>query len=606
MKQVWFLFIVFMLPATILAQVVSPKTVVLDTVRLNKLTDKKNWQTYQIIDLKDSLSETGSIPELLNEKTALFIKEYGKGMLAGISLRGTGTAHTQVVWNGIPVNSILTGQTDLNTFSPAGFDNVYLKKGGSSVSFGSGAIGGVLVFDDQIKFDKAFRLQNQTKLASFQTFGNSFKILNSTGKLFTKAQLTFLKSQNNYPFVNHDITNENGAYQGLDWALVTGYKINSKNKIYFKSKNSIWDRETSRTLYMPQNARLKTANRYFLTGWNYQNSHLSNRLDVAYITEKIRYFQNKNKDQFSLSQGHRFIIKNLSIWQKSKQQKIIFGQEFTNQTAIGDHINRHFRNNFALFAIWSNSFKRLAYQFKIRQDFNQRQKIPLTGAIELMYSLKSRHKIRFNASHNYRLPTFNDLYWVPGGNPNLKPEDSYSYEAGYDFKRKKIQLNLTFFYISSRDLIKWVPVNGNFWQPQNFEKVIYKGVEFSTTQQLNIGKNWQFKNRLNFNYQQAKNVKKQKLLPFTPQWTGQNSFSVFYKKITFNYKFHYQGEIFTTTTNTKFMPAYQLHNVSLDFRINRHFQTRININNLLNTYYENIPSRPLPGRYYELILNFKL
>jgi len=162
------------------------------------------------------------------------------------------------------------------------------------------------------------------------------------------------------------------------------------------------------------------------------------------------------------------------------------------------------------------------------------------------------------------------------------------------------------FYINSHNLIKWVPVHNNFWQPQNFESVSYKGIELSSNQNFKLSENWQINNHFNLNFQQAQNVKTKNILPFTPQWTGQNSLEISYKKFKLNYQYRYQGKIFTTTTNTKFLPAYQLHNVSLDFRINRYFQTRININNLLNTYYENIPSRPLPGRYYEFILNFKL
>jgi len=606
MYRIVFIFIVFISLTKSYAQDFSQRHLVLDTVRIEGLTDKKILQTYQIIDLADSLSETSSLPDLLNKKTAVFIKEYGKGMIAGLSLRGTGTAHSQVVWNGISINSLLTGQTDLNTFLPTGFNRIYLKKGGSTVSFGSGAVGGVLLFDDKINFIKAFHLQNQIKLASFKTFSNSFNLIKSSDKFYTKANLSFLKSQNDYPYVGYEITNENGAYQGLDFSFISGYKINSKNKLYFKTKNTTWNRETSRTLYMPQNARLKTANRYFLTGWQLQNSHFSNHFDIAYIYENFRYFFDKNKSKYDLSKSQSYILKNLSVWQFSSHKKIIFGQEVSRQTAKGAHINRHIRNNLALFAIWSQKLKKWDYQLKIRQDFNQKQNIPLTGAVELAYRFKPHHKFRINASHNYRLPTFNDLFWTPGGNPQLNPEDSFSYETGYDFGQKKWQFHLTLFYIDSHNLIKWVPVHNNFWQPQNFENVSYKGIELSSNQNIKLSENWQFNNHFNLNFQQAQNVKTKKILPFTPQWIGQNSLDISYKKLKLNYQYRYQGKIFTTTSNTKFLPAYQLHNVSLNFQINRHFKTRININNLLNTYYENIPSRPLPGRFYEFILNFKL
>ena len=38
-------------------------------------------------------------------------------------------------------------------------------------------------------------------------------------------------------------------------------------------------------------------------------------------------------------------------------------------------------------------------------------------------------QVKGNVAYNYRFPSMNDLYWRPGGNPDVKPEDGYSYDA---------------------------------------------------------------------------------------------------------------------------------------------------------------------------------
>ncbi len=578
----------------------------LDSVFITSLADSSLLKAYNHITLADSLANSLSLPQLIEQNSSVFIKEYGRGMLASISMRGTGAAHTQIVWNGIPVNSILTGQTDLNTFSPAGFERIILKKGGSSVSYGSGAIGGVLIFEDQMHFQKYFELQNQTKLGSFMTGLNHFKIVNANNRFYTKLNVRLQKSENNYPYPDYPVVNENGAYQGIDYGLVAGWRLNRQNRFYFKSKISYWDRETSRTLYMPQNAKLITGNQRFISGWQYRHKHFFSQTDVAYLYENYQYFFNKSIDEHSDSHSQTYWLKNLLTWQPNNRQKIIIGNEYNRQQATGDHFNRHQRDNYALFAIWSHQIARWSYRLKLRQDFSSGIKIPLTGAIESIYTLNKYQNIRANISRNFRLPTFNDLYWTPGGNPDLHPEDSFSFEAGYDFNNTQTAFHITGFYINSQNLIKWTPGNNGLWQPINFEQVVYKGVEISGKQKIKITPKIFIEDEIHGTYQSAINQKSHKVLAFTPQWVGQNTLNLRFSKFLWTYHYRYQGKIYTTTSQTKFLPAYHLHNVSLTYRYNRHFKFRINVNNLLNTYYENVPTRPQPGRNYEFIINFKI
>jgi len=70
-----------------------------------------------------------SLSELLSENTPVFIKSHGRGALATASFRGTAASHTQVTWNGININSPMTGMVDFSLIPVYVIDDMNLKHG---------------------------------------------------------------------------------------------------------------------------------------------------------------------------------------------------------------------------------------------------------------------------------------------------------------------------------------------------------------------------------------------------------------------------------------------------------------------------------------------
>ncbi|MDX5321708.1 MAG: TonB-dependent receptor, partial [Bacteroidota bacterium] len=70
--------------------------------------------------------------------------------------------------------------------------------------------------------------------------------------------------------------------------------------------------------------------------------------------------------------------------------------------------------------------------------------------------------LRFSLSigRSYRVPTFTDLYYTDGGptslgNPNLYPEEAWTYEGSLLFERKGLRAQLTYFQRNASSLIDW-------------------------------------------------------------------------------------------------------------------------------------------------------
>ncbi|MDD2715940.1 MAG: TonB-dependent receptor plug domain-containing protein [Candidatus Wallbacteria bacterium] len=76
----------------------------------------------------------------------------------------------------------------------------------------------------------------------------------------------------------------------------------------------------------------------------------------------------------------------------------------------------------------------------------------------------------------YKLPTFNDLYWPGGGNPNLTEEKSRGCSARISSGKG---FSVRCFRTDYRDLIQWAPVNAWLWLPSNVGAARVSGVSLA-------------------------------------------------------------------------------------------------------------------------------
>ena len=75
--------------------------------------------------------------------------------------------------------------------------------------------------------------------------------------------------------------------------------------------------------------------------------------------------------------------------------------------------------------------------------------VPFTFSLGNNYKIFKWLTARASVSKVYRIPTMNDLYWTPGGNPNLLPESGYAQEGGlliqFQQRSTSFNSNLTLF-----------------------------------------------------------------------------------------------------------------------------------------------------------------
>ncbi|ARV13900.1 TonB-dependent receptor domain-containing protein [Polaribacter sp. SA4-12] len=611
----------FVITHAILAQNDSIRTVLKEII---VVADKKieNSKGYKIQVLNDSIitKNTESFTSLLRFNSLIYLKEYGSGGTSTASFRGTSSSNTAVIWNGININSVNNGQTGFNSLTVSLFDAIDVRSGGGSIEYGSGAVGGTIHLNDQLLYKSKKVIVNQFvgSIGSFSTYNTLYKFKLSTEKLALKLGMSYNESENDYKLLGTDLKNFNGAYNNFNMSIGLAYKFNPKSQLKFYSTSYVGKRLFSGELPNPSGAndKYKDFNNRNLLVYNYQNNKFNHELKLAFLTQEYQFFDNKLVDDFNFGKSKRYLI-NYDVAYKisSINAKITSYSEYESVFGKTDQIREKNRRQFSQSFIYNqNILNTVFFDLKVRKDFNSDYNVPNSYSLGMKAKVLKNISLRANASKNYRVPTYNDLYWPGQGNVNLIPETAVQGEFAVIYKKKKFSADLGVFYISAKDKIVWTP-NGDssrpgIWTPINLSNVANKGVELSLSYAKNYNNHF-IDFRANYSYTEAKDKDTQRFLIFVPKHLFNGSFGYSHKRISFFYQQLFTGEIFTTESNSKdfMLPSFFVGNLGGDYRITKNIKKEITIgfkiNNVFDKNYVTQPRRPMPNRNFNLNINYK-
>ena len=275
----------------------------------------------------------------------------------------------------------------------------------------------------------------------------------------------------------------------------------------------------------------------------------------------------------------------------------------------------------------ANFTNRWSGYFLIRQDVTGNRFTPPMPSAGIEYKLfeKSDLYIKSNISRNYNIPSLNDLYWVPGGNPELNPEESYSLDASLNYSLRIKDLTLgsaVIAYVSKiNDWILWRPTNFNFWEAENLAEVLSRGFELQfhifreiNRYQLKMLGSYAFTKTTNEQAMSPADRSRGKQLIYVPRHTGNFSLNVNRKGYYLNISSQFTGKRYTQSGNEnnpfEVVLTYYLLNDLIAGKTFRLFRkeagVRFTIFNLFNTDYQTILSRPMPGRNYSLLMSIRI
>ena len=578
--------------------------VIVSDLQLKNFTNTKSKQV-----LNDSIIQKNqaSLTSLLNFNSVIYFKENGLGMVASPSFRGTTAQQTAVIWNGININSQLNGQTDFNLISTRDFNSITVQSGGSSAVNGSSAIGGSIHLNNNLKFNQLFQNNLHINYGSFNTLGINYKTAFANDKMSTQISVSRNSSSNDYPFVgSENVKNTNGKFKNSSMNASFGYQFNDKNVLKLYSQFFDSERYLSAPLESYSKSKYQDFNTRNLLEYNYLNKNFVHKLKLAFLTEQYKYFGDFDYKDFETSTAETFVSKYDLTYKLSIKTEINTILDFSRTKGFGTSIGINERNIVAGIILFkSQVFSKLLLDGSIRSEQTNNYQSPVLFAFGTKFDAFKKYFIRLNASRNFRIPSFNDLYWNVLGNKNLLPEKSQTFELGQEFHSKKINLSATLYHSKIENLIQWTPTAG-IWTPKNVTNVTNYGIEFYTKLTQKIA-NHTFDLSGSYAFTKAKNDDTNYVLMYVPKHKINGEFNYFYKKLSFNYQYLFNGYVFTSSDNYYFLKEYQLHNLGLDYDFGKikTYQLGFQILNLYNENYQSVQARPMPGRNYNLNINIK-
>jgi iron complex outermembrane receptor protein len=148
-------------------------------------------------------------------------------------------------------------------------------------------------------------------------------------------------------------------------------------------------------------------------------------------------------------------------------------------------------------------------------------------------------------------------------------------------------------------------------------KVWSRGVESSSSYQLNL-KKLSLVSNLKTSYVLSENTASalnsdasiNKQLIYVPMYTGQLNYGITCYKTTLMFNHTYTGYRYTSSDHSQYLEPYFMHNLNIAYKIEfkkLSLDLQFQINNLLNTNYQVLTARPMPGINYRggIVFNFK-
>jgi len=612
-----FLGFIFLFVNDCLAQLDSVQE--LETINLKTSILKKHSKGYKVVTLSDSIivDNNESFVNVLRYNSPVYIKEYGSGGTSSASFRGTSASNAAVIWNGININSINNGQTDFNALGINLFDNLDIRSGGGSIEFGSGAIGGTIHLNNNLHFGDNLSHQLVMTVGSYETYKGLYKFSVSKKDLVVNLGVSYNQSENDYEWLEYDLKNENGAYKNLDFNLNVSKKINNYSKISYNGSLYNGEREFSGQLPNPSaaNEKYKDKSSKNLLSYDYHKNEFYHTLKFAFMADEYNYFENKESSFYNFGKSKRYIGKYEFKYIISPNSNIESFSAYESTLGETGQINSHNRKQFSQSVIYNQQIKEIvSLNVKIRKDFNSDYDVPFVYAIGAEINTSKKTFVRINGSKNYRVPSFNDLYWPGQGNENLIPETSAQGELGFGYKASSFKADIGIFFIDSKDKIVWTPGGDpsklGIWTPINIAEVENKGFEMVLAYNKSFKEHY-FNFNMNYSYTLVTDKKTKKQVPFIPKNLLNFGFNYSFKRISFLYQHLFNDEIYTTTDTIDLfsMESFNVGNVGIDYDLikNQYSQLSLGlkINNVFNTAYKVLPRRPMPNRNFNININYK-
>ena len=425
-------------------------------------------------------AQAKDVPSLLQNLAGMEVSQSGgMGGVASLFMRGAESRHALVLVDGLPMNNLNFNLAAFEHLPLNGIERIEVVRGNVSSLYGSSALGGVVqIFTRQNSgaslkgpwLEASGRVGSEgfssSQFSAGQKWVSGFGVNGSTETIQSKGFNTINPSQ--IPGTNPD----RDGYQRLSNFLKfsqeyesgsVGLTLRETRAIvqYDNKYGPATQPDESKSIL--RNATLNaTHNASKELQWNVLLGQQEDNLNAS-LTAYPFYVNSQSKTS---AIG--------AVWTLWPNHALTSGYENTHQKIASDtvyNVSERTVNSWRLG--YQGKLENQQWQLNLRRDQFSDFGDAKTWYAGYAYLLTPALRLKASASTGFMAPTFNDLYYPEGGNPNLRPEQAKSNEVGLQYTQASWHARITSFVNRYTDLID----NDSNWNRVNVAKAKNQGVE---------------------------------------------------------------------------------------------------------------------------------
>ena len=173
--------------------------------------------------------------------------------------------------------------------------------------------------------------------------------------------------------------------------------------------------------------------------------------------------------------------------------RVYYGVDGLREHIESNNLGTHTRDQGGVYASFdARALKRFSFNVGVREELYTAGHRVFSPSLSGAYWVNSRVKLRASASHAFRLPDYTELYYSDPlhlGNPLLKPEYAWSFEGGVQLSlHRNLLVDGGVFHRRDHDVIDYArPASAGasaLYVAQNIQRLNFTGAEISLRWQL--------------------------------------------------------------------------------------------------------------------------
>ncbi len=615
-----------------------------------RLMNREDMKVMGVTDMADALHRMPGIT----------LRDYGgAGGMKTVAVRGFGAKHTGVCYDGVMLSECQSGEIDLSRYSLDNVDRLSLVIGDNDDIFipaRQASVPAVLNIVSAVPNGNPYDLRAQLKVGSFgfvSPFVRYEQQVTDAVSLWAVGEYTY--AENDYPY-----TIKNGN------ETVSDRRSNSRmncghGEVNFMARLSPSDMLTGKVYYYDNDRQLPGQVHYYttLSGETLHDRNFFGQLmyqtrlgeNVSLRTHaKFNWMESVFRDRL-YPDG----VNDASYWQREgyvsasllyvphRDWALDYAADYAYNNLNGSSartvVGRPYRHTVLQSATAKYSTRRLTVMGRLlwslylndaKEGNSARNMRRLSPSLSLSYRLLADYGLYARASYKniFRSPTFNESYYYHYGSPDLKPESTDQWNVGLtwevrskteDGRRRgtEVQTTLDIYYNKVRDMIVAVPKTMFVWSCVNVGKVqvfgldaMLRGVQhFTDRQRLTVTAGYSYQRVQNMVSSESPHYKKQ--IAYMPEHSA--SASVGYEHPWLNGAVHCVAVSERWANNEHYegtcIDGYYDVGLTLwrEFRIGRNqIEARFDLKNVFDRQYEIVSHYPMPGRSYQISINYQI